>query len=1088
MPKIKIWGKLFILLFSFGIISTATTVYWGFHNAKSSLESEALAHLISIRDIKKSQIVAYFLEKLADTEVVATDPALVEHLEELSRLSSPAHDFRAELGKNHELFQKRFHAETESTREKMGFYDIFLIDKEGNVIHTLKKGDDLGTNLISGKYNDTALAKAFAKGMKAPSISDMEFYKPSFRKISSFFAAPVKNKNGDILGVLATQIVMDIIDEIMQARSGLGETGETFLIGDDLLLRSDSRFFKEKTVLKRKIDREAPQRAIAGKTGTMLLLDYRDVPVLNAYAPLNIPGLNWGIIAKMDEEELLAPIYSLRKHLFVGTIVLTFVIFLVSYIFSKKLTQPIVTLDAKLSEISRSGNYGDSLPIESTDEIGSLITSFNEMSLTIHERTSELKHELSQRKQAEETLRESETRFRGIFENAAAGVAIASIEGKWLQVNQHLSDMLGYTKEELTSKTFMEITHPDDQELDREYYEKTMSGKLPKFTIEKRYLSKSGEVIWVLVNITMVTDVDNRPLNFIALVQDITARKKVEENLQERTNLIQLLQEIAVTVNEASTVEEAMRICLEKVCAYTGWPIGHIYMCDSREVLLPANIWHMTNPVKFKKFMEITAVTTFTSGEGLPGRVLRDGRPHWIVDVTKDKGFLRSQIAKDIGVKGAFAFPVLEGERVAAVLEFFSEETADPDELILEAITNLATQIGRVTERKRAEEALKKSELWFRSTFESLEEAVFVVTPDRRVVNVNRAASIMFGYSVEEFKGLSTDIVHVDHDHYVQFGKLIKESFDKNEAADFEFELKRKDGEIFPSEHTVSLLRDEDGNPLGIVSVVRDITERKRAEEEIITAKETAEKANRLKTQFIATTNHELRGPLQTIIGYLKLILENKYDNRKEETEFLKSAYISSIHLKGLITDLLDISAIESDKIKMTLKSVSLPAVFTQVNSVTSMLAKDKKLELNFNMDCPCLKGGLDIHCDPVRLQQALVNLVGNAIKFTEKGSVSVYCESVPGNGPENNPKNNIVKIYVKDTGIGIAPDGPDIFEPFVQIDGPAIGGTGLGLSIAKKLVEKMGGTLKLTSKGLGYGTTTIITMPVSPDQENQHI
>ena len=143
-----------------------------------------------------------------------------------------------------------------------------------------------------------------------------------------------------------------------------------------------------------------------------------------------------------------------------------------------------------------------------------------------------------------------------------------------------------------------------------------------------------------------------------------------------------------------------------------------------------------------------------------------------------------------------------------------------------------ATLITRdITERKRAQEALQESALWLRGIFDSQQDAVFVVTPDRRLLNMNAAAERMVGYSLEEVKGLSTEVLHVDRQHYIEFGEHIRDAFARGELARFEFHLKQKNGEIFPTEHTVSLLRNMVGEPVGIVSVARDITERKRMEE-----------------------------------------------------------------------------------------------------------------------------------------------------------------------------------------------------------------------------------------------------------------
>jgi methyl-accepting chemotaxis protein len=304
---------------------------------------------------------------------------------------------------------------------KMGFYDMFIIDSKGNILQTITKEDDLGTNLVSGKYKDTSLARAFNKGLTGPVISDIEFYSPSNNKISSFFAAPVTDDSGNILGVIASQILMYEIDKIMHERSGLGKTGETILIGHDLLMRSNSRFTKDPTTLKEKLEVEAPRRALEGNTGTMWVLDYRNVPVFNTYAPLDIPGLTWVIISKMDEREILAPVYKFLFLLLIGMGILAVVILLVSYYFARRLTTPIKVLNRKLLEMAETEQYDQKISKRSNDEIGLLVDSFNKMSTQINTKTAELKEkqnqleqELTEREQIEHTLQENQVTLEKI--------------------------------------------------------------------------------------------------------------------------------------------------------------------------------------------------------------------------------------------------------------------------------------------------------------------------------------------------------------------------------------------------------------------------------------------------------------------------------------------------------------------------------------------------------------------------------------------------------------------------------------------------------------------------------------------------
>ena len=185
------------------------------------------------------------------------------------------------------------------------------------------------------------------------------------------------------------------------------------------------------------------------------------------------------------------------------------------------------------------------------------------------------------------------------------------------------------------------------------------------------------------------------------------ARKKAETALYRETKLVRLLQEVAVTANEASSVEEAMRTCIGKVCEYTGFQIGHVYILDSNEILVPSDLWFFDHYKKYEGFMKITESTTFAKGVGLPGRVLESGKPEWITDLTKDSNFPRSKLMENLLVKTGFAFPVSEQQKVVAVCEFFSIEMLELDQSLLQIISTLATQLGKVTERKRTEEQLR---------------------------------------------------------------------------------------------------------------------------------------------------------------------------------------------------------------------------------------------------------------------------------------------------------------------------------------------------------------------------------------------
>ncbi len=187
--------------------------------------------------------------------------------------------------------------------------------------------------------------------------------------------------------------------------------------------------------------------------------------------------------------------------------------------------------------------------------------------------------------------------------------------------------------------------------------------------------------------------------------------EKTLSELYKKERAVNLLQAVAVAANEASTVGDAMQVALDQVCGYTGWPVGHVYVLaeDSSNALVPTTLWHLESSERFGTFRRVSEATPFTSGIGLPGRVLAGGKPASIINVTKDSNFPLPKVATDIGVRAGFAFPVLVGKEVVAVLEFFSDQAVVPDEPLLELMAHLGTQLGRVVERKRAEEEIREA-------------------------------------------------------------------------------------------------------------------------------------------------------------------------------------------------------------------------------------------------------------------------------------------------------------------------------------------------------------------------------------------
>ncbi|BAZ46791.1 GAF sensor signal transduction histidine kinase [Chondrocystis sp. NIES-4102] len=244
-----------------------------------------------------------------------------------------------------------------------------------------------------------------------------------------------------------------------------------------------------------------------------------------------------------------------------------------------------------------------------------------------------------------------------------------------------------------------------------------------------------------------------------------------------------------------------------------------------------------------------------------------------------------------------------------------------------------------------------------------------------------------------------------------------------------------------------------------------------------------AEEANRLKSDFLANTSHELRTPLNGIIGFLKLLLEGMADNPEEQREFIEEAYKSSIHLLNLINDILDIAKIEAGKMELELTEIELEELLQDVDNLIRTQAEQKKL--NFQIKYPATLTPVTLHGNYQRLLQVILNLVGNAIKFTQEGGIVISAE-INNKKVEFQDRDfpGMVKISVADTGIGVSLEKQNkLFENFYQVDGSrtkSYGGTGLGLAISQKLVEAMGGTISFYSMGDGLGSTVTFTVPLS--------
>lgn len=358
------------------------------------------------------------------------------------------------------------------------------------------------------------------------------------------------------------------------------------------------------------------------------------------------------------------------------------------------------------------------------------------------------------------------------------------------------------------------------------------------------------------------------------------------------------------------------------------------------------------------------------------------------------------------------------------------------------------------------------------------DSAVLITNAERVIEYVNDGCTAMTGYRHEELVGQPTRMLLPDDFDEAHRQQLLRDLFSSQRWRG-ELPFRRRNGEIFPVRAAMSPVRGGDGRFMGLVAVIEDITAEKRAESELRVARDQAEAADRAKGEFLAMMSHELRTPLNGIIGFATLLRDTPLT--AEQTDYVETVRKSGDALLTLTNELLDYSRIDAGRMKLDPQTCSPRQIVEEAVELLSTRAADKHLELLVALS-PRVPA--QVLADPGRLRQVLVNLIGNAIKFTSVGEVEIEVDAQPVPGAEGADPQVRIDFVVRDTGIGIDADKQDrLFKPFSQVDTSSTrryGGAGLGLAISRSLVRLMGGDITVHSaSGAGAEFSFHILAPV---------
>jgi ammonium transporter len=572
-----------------------------------------------------------------------------------------------------------------------------------------------------------------------------------------------------------------------------------------------------------------------------------------------------------------------------------------------------------------------------------------------------------------------------------------------------------------------------------------------------------------------------------------------------RTDSLQLLRRTAATANESSSIEDAMALALDEVCRFTGWPIGHALVVsrDDPEELVSTGIWRVGDEERYGEFRAATEAARVRSGRGLSGVAFQtrkavfassddllgrpadsatltvlslepaqDGGPESIVIPLEGPRASRVADWLGLGLRAGLAVPIMAGSDAVGVLEFFADRPFVPDTELLELLLSVGTQLGRVVERQRSEEAR------LRALIDNMPAMVYLRDLGGRFILVNRQYEEFWRIRNDDIRGKtlfdSNAISDVEGTPEVD-SQVDRDVLAAGEPRRRETQVVRRGKEHFLADVRFPVL-DSSGRTVAVAGIDIDITPQKRNQAELAEllgrvemARDAAMEAGSAKGRFLANMSHELRTPLNAIIGFTRIVSRNAEALPEKQVDNLSKILVSAEQLLTLIDEILDLSRVEAGEVSLDLAEVHIAEVMREVTESLEPLVDRSRVRLGIEAG-PNLP---PIISDSDKLKQILLNLVSNAIKYTDEGSIALRAWADDGR----------LRVGVSDTGVGIPGDELGrIFDEFHRADSPGARqrrGTGLGLTIARRLAGTLGGDIAVESR-LGVGSTFTLDLPLN--------
>ncbi len=626
-------------------------------------------------------------------------------------------------------------------------------------------------------------------------------------------------------------------------------------------------------------------------------------------------------------------------------------------------------------------------------------------------------------------LTQSEERFRSTFESAPVGVVNVSLDGRFLEANQGYCDLVGYSRDELLTMTLKQVTPPEYHQSDAHLIKRTLAGEIAGFNTEKKYLRKDGGLVWGNLAAKLIRHADGSPNYFIAVIENIDRRKQAEAQIAKSLSLLYATLE---STNDAILVVD----------------LNNTWVLHNQRFI---DLWNITD--------ELIAANDDNAALSYVQHQLEDA-----------DGFLNK-------VHELYAAPEASSSDIIKLKNGKIIERYSIPQRIDGKVAGRVWGFRDITERKLAEQKIAAQNLRYQTLLKSSVDGIHIIDLDGNIVDVNEAFCRQLGYPYAE--AMQLNVTQWDSQWSAEeVLRILKELINSGVAKQFETKHRRKDGYIIDVEINAVPVVVE-GRSLLFASA-RDITGRKQNEAVILLAKERAEALVRSKSEFLANMSHEIRTPMNAIIGLSHLALNKEAP--PEIRDYLEKISISSNNLLSILNDILDLSKLEAGRLTIDHSPFDLKEVLDNISKLFADRAEEKGLDFHMNVAPEVPRGLVG---DALRLQQVLINLLGNAIKFTGRGQVelNITVRDITPSGAQ-------LLFCVADTGIGMSDhDREKLFQPFSQVDGSItrrFGGTGLGLAISHNLLQLMGGEFSIESvpgKGSSFSFELALGVSTVSDQ-----